>query len=204
MKSRVRRRATECPQPPSCWQRSSRSCWKKILESRVVQNHDTPVPAQDPDGKGIKTGRLSAPVGDHDHAYVVAATGGKNWFVRGKGQTGPDGSPSDEAVHDVQEPQDQRRAVPPRRACKDQNTAVAADRGVTARPLARITSGQGDRQALIARRPRVPRRPRGILGSRVRRDHSPRKSRSPTDYPAAKAHTEDVVHRTFMVTTPLT
>jgi len=43
----------------------------KILTSKVVQNDDTPVPVQDPDGKGIKTGRLWASVGDHDHPYVV-------------------------------------------------------------------------------------------------------------------------------------
>jgi hypothetical protein len=43
----------------------------KILESKVVQNDDTPVPVQDPNGKGIKTGRLWASVGDHDHPYVV-------------------------------------------------------------------------------------------------------------------------------------
>jgi transposase len=44
---------------------------KKILQSKVVQNDDTPVPVQDPDGKGTKTGRLWASVGDHDHPYVV-------------------------------------------------------------------------------------------------------------------------------------
>jgi transposase len=43
----------------------------KVLESRVVQNDDTPVKVQDHDGKGIKTGRLWASVGDHNHPYVV-------------------------------------------------------------------------------------------------------------------------------------
>ena len=44
---------------------------EKVRQSRVVQNDDTPVPVQDPDGKGTKTGRLWASVGDHDHPYVV-------------------------------------------------------------------------------------------------------------------------------------
>jgi transposase len=43
----------------------------KILESRVVQNDDTPVKVQDHDGKGIKTGRLWDSIGDHYHPYVV-------------------------------------------------------------------------------------------------------------------------------------
>jgi transposase len=43
----------------------------KILRSKVVQNDETPVPVQDPDGKGTKTGRLWASIGDHDHDYVV-------------------------------------------------------------------------------------------------------------------------------------
>jgi transposase len=43
----------------------------KILESRVVQNDETPVKVQDHEGKGIKTGRLWDFVGDHDHPYVV-------------------------------------------------------------------------------------------------------------------------------------
>jgi transposase len=43
----------------------------KILESLVVQNDDTPVKVQDHDGKGIKTGRLWASIGDHDHPSVV-------------------------------------------------------------------------------------------------------------------------------------
>ncbi len=43
----------------------------KILTSKVVQNDDTPVTVQDHDGKGIKTGRLWASIGDHYHPYVV-------------------------------------------------------------------------------------------------------------------------------------
>jgi hypothetical protein len=43
----------------------------KILESRVVQNDETPVKVQDHEGKGIKTGRLWDVIGDHDHPYVV-------------------------------------------------------------------------------------------------------------------------------------
>jgi transposase len=43
----------------------------KILESRVVQNDDTPVKVQDHDGKGIKTGRLWDSIGDHNNPYVV-------------------------------------------------------------------------------------------------------------------------------------
>jgi transposase len=43
----------------------------KILESQVVQNDDTPVKVQDHAGKGIKTGRLWASIGDHNHPYVV-------------------------------------------------------------------------------------------------------------------------------------
>jgi len=42
-----------------------------ILASRVIGNDDTTVPVQDHDGKGIKTGRLWASIGDHDHRYVV-------------------------------------------------------------------------------------------------------------------------------------
>ena len=43
----------------------------KVLTSKVVQNDDTPVPVQDHDGKGIKTGRLWVSIGDHDNPYVV-------------------------------------------------------------------------------------------------------------------------------------
>ena len=43
----------------------------EILTSKVVQNDDTPVKVQDHDGKGLKTGRLWASVGDHDHPYVT-------------------------------------------------------------------------------------------------------------------------------------
>jgi transposase len=43
----------------------------KILTSKVVQNDDTPVPVQDHNGKGIKTGRLWVSIGDHYNPYVV-------------------------------------------------------------------------------------------------------------------------------------
>jgi transposase len=43
----------------------------QILQSRVVQNDDTPVKVQDHAGKGIKTGRLWDSIGDHYHPYVV-------------------------------------------------------------------------------------------------------------------------------------
>jgi transposase len=43
----------------------------KILTSEVAQNDYTPEPVQDPDGKGIKTGRFLVSVGDHDQPYVV-------------------------------------------------------------------------------------------------------------------------------------
>jgi transposase len=43
----------------------------EVLKSKVVQNDDTPVKVQDHDGKGIKTGRFWATIGDHDHRYVV-------------------------------------------------------------------------------------------------------------------------------------
>src|SRR3954467_1638370 len=43
----------------------------KILESRVVQDDETPVKVQDHEGKGIKTGRLWDFIGDHYHRYVV-------------------------------------------------------------------------------------------------------------------------------------
>jgi transposase len=43
----------------------------RILTSKVVQNDDTTVPVQDHAGKGIKTGRLWASVGDHYNHYVV-------------------------------------------------------------------------------------------------------------------------------------
>jgi hypothetical protein len=42
-----------------------------ILRSRVVGSDDTPVPVQDRDGRGIKTGRLWVSVGDRGHPYVV-------------------------------------------------------------------------------------------------------------------------------------
>jgi transposase len=43
----------------------------RVLMSEVVQTDDTTVKVQDHDGKGIKTGRLWAHVGDHDHRYTV-------------------------------------------------------------------------------------------------------------------------------------
>src|SRR5580692_5815640 len=43
----------------------------KILQSRVVQTDETPVKAQDHEGKGIKTGRFWDVIGDHYHRYVV-------------------------------------------------------------------------------------------------------------------------------------
>jgi hypothetical protein len=43
----------------------------EVFRSRIVQSDDTPVPAQDPGGQGVKAGRLWASVGDHDHPYVV-------------------------------------------------------------------------------------------------------------------------------------
>jgi transposase len=65
---------------------------KRILTSKVVQNDDTTVPVQDHDGKGIKTGRLWASVGDHYYPYVVyhytpdrSATGPQEIFKDFKG-----------------------------------------------------------------------------------------------------------------------
>jgi transposase len=43
----------------------------EILTSKVIQNDDTPVPVQDHDGKGIKTGRLWVSIGDHNNPYVA-------------------------------------------------------------------------------------------------------------------------------------
>ncbi|MBV8430980.1 MAG: IS66 family transposase [Solirubrobacterales bacterium] len=43
----------------------------EVLRSKVVQNDDTPVKVQGQDGQGMKTGRLWASIGDHDHRYVV-------------------------------------------------------------------------------------------------------------------------------------
>jgi transposase len=64
----------------------------KILESKVVQNDDTTVPVQDHSGKGIKTGRLWASIGDHGHSYTVytytpdrSAAGPKEIFKDFKG-----------------------------------------------------------------------------------------------------------------------
>ena len=43
----------------------------KVLQSKVVQNDDTPVKVQDHAGKGIKTARLWDSIGDHYHPYIV-------------------------------------------------------------------------------------------------------------------------------------
>src|SRR5947209_14219824 len=43
----------------------------KVLESRGVQNDDTPVKVEDHEGKGMKTGRLWDSIGDHYHPYTV-------------------------------------------------------------------------------------------------------------------------------------
>src|SRR5437879_13757416 len=43
----------------------------KILESKVVQNDDTPVKVQDHAGKGIKTGRHWDSIRDHNNPSVV-------------------------------------------------------------------------------------------------------------------------------------
>jgi transposase len=44
---------------------------KRVLLSRVVQTDDTPVPVQDHDGKGIKTGRLWVHIGDASNHFIV-------------------------------------------------------------------------------------------------------------------------------------
>lgn len=49
----------------------TRAMMKRVLSSRVVQTDDTPVPVQDHDGKGIKTGRLWVQVGDQDNRFLV-------------------------------------------------------------------------------------------------------------------------------------
>jgi transposase len=48
-----------------------RAMLKRVFSSRVVQTDDTPVPVQDHDGKGIKTGRLWVHVGDASHRFLV-------------------------------------------------------------------------------------------------------------------------------------
>src|SRR6185312_13224794 len=48
-----------------------RAMLKRVLSSRVVQTDDTPVPVQDHDGKGIKTGRLWVQIGDADNRFIV-------------------------------------------------------------------------------------------------------------------------------------
>jgi transposase len=44
---------------------------KRVLMSEVVQTDDTPVPVQDHDGKGIKTGRLWVQIGDWNNPFIV-------------------------------------------------------------------------------------------------------------------------------------
>jgi transposase len=48
-----------------------RAMLKRVLSSRVVQTDDTPVPVQDHDGKGIKTGRLWVQIGDANNRFIV-------------------------------------------------------------------------------------------------------------------------------------
>jgi transposase len=45
---------------------------RRVLLSEVVQTDDTPVPVQDHEGKGIKTGRLWVQIGDHSNRYTVS------------------------------------------------------------------------------------------------------------------------------------
>ncbi len=44
---------------------------KRVLLSEVIQTDDTPVPVQDHDGKGIKTGRLWVQIGDWNNRFIV-------------------------------------------------------------------------------------------------------------------------------------
>jgi transposase len=44
---------------------------KRVLMSEVVQTDDTPVPVQDHDGQGIKTGRLWVQIGDGKNHFIV-------------------------------------------------------------------------------------------------------------------------------------
>jgi transposase len=44
---------------------------RRVLSSRVVQTDDTPVPVQDHNGKGIKTGHLWAQIGDENNRFTV-------------------------------------------------------------------------------------------------------------------------------------
>jgi transposase len=44
---------------------------KRVLLSEVIQTDDTPVPVQDHDGQGIKTGRLWVQIGDWNHRFIV-------------------------------------------------------------------------------------------------------------------------------------
>jgi transposase len=49
----------------------TKAMMKRVLSSRVVQTDDTPVPVQDHDGKGIKTGRLWVQIGDANNRFIV-------------------------------------------------------------------------------------------------------------------------------------
>lgn len=44
---------------------------RRVLSSKVISTDDTPVQVQDPQGKGSKTGRIWAYLGDRDHRFVV-------------------------------------------------------------------------------------------------------------------------------------
>jgi transposase len=44
---------------------------RRLLSSKVIATDDTPVPVQDHAGKGVKTGRLWAYLGDRDNPFVV-------------------------------------------------------------------------------------------------------------------------------------
>ena len=44
---------------------------KRVLQSQVIQTDDTPVPVQDHDGKGIKTGRLWVHIGHGNNHFIV-------------------------------------------------------------------------------------------------------------------------------------
>jgi transposase len=44
---------------------------KRVLLPQVVQTDDTPVPVQDHDGQGIKTGRLWVHIGYANNRFIV-------------------------------------------------------------------------------------------------------------------------------------
>lgn len=62
---------------------------RRILASKVIGTDDTPVTVQDHAGKGSKTGRLWAYLGDRDHPFVVyddtpdRSAGGPERFLKG-------------------------------------------------------------------------------------------------------------------------